>query len=85
MPYLQETGFIISHQCLHFCQLVRRKTSGASEPNRFKPELGELAVPLHVDMGWLKALIAEEEETVGTDAFDGRGHLFRLPAGAGAA
>ena len=55
-------------------KLVGREACRRGKGHRLEPELGEATISPHVDVRWFCALVAEEEQPVGTGS-EGRWHL----------
>lgn len=55
-------------------EIPEREAAGIRDGSAVKPHLGDGAVALDVDMGWLTGFMAVEEEPEGTFPVDGGGH-----------
>ena len=74
MPRLQESGLALPSDDRDSIQLVRAEPVIVRLSNRSQPELGELLVPLHVNVGRLLAVAGKEEEPIRTAPQDGGAH-----------
>jgi hypothetical protein len=63
------------HELGDLAQLRRLEAAAPGQTDRIEPQLGDLLVPLDVDMGRLAAVTRVEEEPVRANSQD-RGHGF---------
>jgi hypothetical protein len=64
---------VLYHKTRDTAELVRSEAAIGHKRHRFQPELGQLPIPLHVDMRGFSAIRTEKDETVGTN-LENSGH-----------